>query len=169
MMSYTRPTANNPECADFLHHFNMLVDVKNHQLLDGLTHLSVQGIVTLDLQPSPTISLSPFSVTSPRSHKCILLSVLYSTMFHHITTTGPPVSAHARRVASTTCCNWALSTHLRAAGHLHYTWCQRRHWVTGCPVVIIVLLITVPPLTVTPSPVSKILRHLYMVLQSSPR
>ena len=30
--------------ADFLHHFSLLVDIANHQLLDGLTNLRVQGI-----------------------------------------------------------------------------------------------------------------------------
>ena len=31
--------------ADLLHHFSLLVDVKHHQLLDGLTQLRIQGIV----------------------------------------------------------------------------------------------------------------------------
>ncbi len=40
--------------ADFLHHFNLLVDVTNHQLRDEVTQLRTQGIATLDTSPSPT-------------------------------------------------------------------------------------------------------------------
>ena len=40
--------------ADFLHHFSLLVDISNHQLLDGgLTNLRVQGISSDDASPSP--------------------------------------------------------------------------------------------------------------------
>ena len=93
--------------ADFLHHFSLLVDIKNHQLLDNLTHLSIQGIVTPDSSPSPTLQpqgldadfaalLSDFpSVTQVGITD---RPVLHHTT-HHIPTRGPPVSARARRLA----------------------------------------------------------------------
>ena len=58
--------------ADFLHHFSLLVDVKNHQLLDSVTHLRIQGIVTLTLLSVPETrmtSLPPYSVIFLQSHK----------------------------------------------------------------------------------------------------
>ena len=93
--------------ADFLHHFNLLVDVKNCKLLDNLTHLCVQGIATPETSPSPTLHshgldddfatlLHDFpSVTQVGTADC---PVQHRTT-HHIPTRGPPVSARARRLA----------------------------------------------------------------------
>ena len=44
--------------ADFLHHFSLLVDVKHHQLRDGLTQLSIQGIAAPDRPLRPTMQPS---------------------------------------------------------------------------------------------------------------
>ncbi len=41
--------------ADLLYNFSLLVDVKHHQLLNGLTRLRVQGIATQDPPLSPTL------------------------------------------------------------------------------------------------------------------
>ena len=93
--------------ADFLHHFNLLVDVTNCKLLDNLTHLCVQGIATPETSPSPTLHphgldddfaalLHDFpSVTQVGTADC---PVQHHTT-HHIPTRGPPVSARARRLA----------------------------------------------------------------------
>ena len=93
--------------ADFLHHFSLLVDVKNHQLLDSVTHLRIQGIVTLDPPLRPTLCprdtddkfaaiLRDFpSVTQVH----ITDHPVQHNVTHHIRTTGPPVSARARRLA----------------------------------------------------------------------
>ena len=93
--------------ADLLHHFSLLVDVKHHQLLDGLTQLRIQGIVAPDSSPSPTLLpsqpaneftalLREFpSVTQPE----VSDRPVRHTVTHHIKTTGPPVSARARRLA----------------------------------------------------------------------
>ncbi len=90
--------------ADFLHHFNLLVDVTNHQLR---IQLRTQGIATLDTSPSPTcptdtldadfsVLLREFpSITRVDIADC---PVKHHTT-HHIATKGPPVSARARRLA----------------------------------------------------------------------
>jgi len=38
--------------ADFLRHYNLLVDIVHNRLTDALTHLQVQGITTTDISPS---------------------------------------------------------------------------------------------------------------------
>ncbi len=81
--------------ADFLHNFSLLVDVKHHQLLDGLTQLHVRGIATQDPPLSPTLQpkepvdfaalLHEFpSVTPP----CIADHSPRHDVTHHIPTTG---------------------------------------------------------------------------------
>ena len=90
--------------ADFLHHFSLLVDITNPQLLDGLTNLRVQGISSDDVSPSPAPCLP-----GPENESTAILrefpSVTQMTTLdhpvqhgitHHIQTTGPPVSARAR-------------------------------------------------------------------------
>ena len=55
--------------ADFLRHYNLLVDVGRNRLLDMLTQLQVQGIVSHDPSPSPTVQ-----PTEPKSeYEAILL------------------------------------------------------------------------------------------------
>ena len=93
--------------ADYLHHCSLLVDIKNHQLRDGVTQLRIQGIAAPDLSPSPSLQfrepanefaalLLVFpSVTQP----CISERPVQHNVTHHIRTTGPPVSARARCLA----------------------------------------------------------------------
>ena len=92
--------------ADFLHNYSLLVDMSHNRLLDSLTQLKVQGIVTQESSPSPTLPtaqstnefaaiLSNFpDVTKPHygNHP------IKHDITHHITTTGPPVSAHPWRL-----------------------------------------------------------------------
>jgi len=86
--------------------FFTLVDIAHNQLTDALTHLHVQGITTTDISPSPAV-LS----RQPRNEFEVLLSKfpevvqpctkeqpLKHNVTHHITTTGPPVSARFRRL-----------------------------------------------------------------------
>ena len=87
--------------ADFLHHFSLVVDVKNHQLLAGLTSLCVQGIASLELSPSPILQLRG----SDNQFSALLREFLSNTQVssmnqsmqyhitHHIQTNGPSVSA----------------------------------------------------------------------------
>ena len=93
--------------ADFLQHFGLLVDMRQHRLLDMLTQLKVQGIVTHLSSPSPTFLpsrptneyeaiLSEFpSLTRP----CNQEQPIKHNVTHHIETTGPPVSARNRRLS----------------------------------------------------------------------
>lgn len=92
--------------ADFLTHFDLLVDVKRQVLIDRTTSLSINGITcispmmgirmaTTDLAPNyrelldcfPNLTKPNYSVTS-----------LKHTILHHIPTKGPPVSARPRRL-----------------------------------------------------------------------
>ena len=41
--------------ADFLRHYNLLVDVKHSALIDTLTHLQVHGLLTQEASPSPSL------------------------------------------------------------------------------------------------------------------
>ena len=42
-------------CADFLHHFNLLADMRRYRLLDSLTNLTVQGTATRQPRLSPML------------------------------------------------------------------------------------------------------------------
>ena len=92
--------------ADFLCNYSLLVDMSHNRLLDSLARLKVQGIVTQESSSSPTLPtaqstnefaaiLSNFpDVTKPHygNHP------IKHDITHHIATTGPPVSAHPRRL-----------------------------------------------------------------------
>lgn len=90
--------------ADFLLHFNLLVDLKHKRLINPETSLFTYGNVAHENQPSVlTVSsnssydalLSEFpDITNPTLLK---QSVPHNTV-HHILTRGPPVSAKPRRL-----------------------------------------------------------------------
>ena len=81
--------------------------MKHNKLLDSLTQLKVQGIVSQEPSPSPTF----FNLLSTNEFDAILSSFpdvtqphlrsspIKHDITHHITTTGPPVSAHPRRLS----------------------------------------------------------------------
>ena len=104
-----RPDVGHPIIgADFLHHFGLLVDMKRSCLLDAVTQLHVQGITTCTPSPHPVLNLHS---ASPSVYDSILsefpgVTQLCSydcppkhTGTHHIVTTGPPVTARARRLS----------------------------------------------------------------------
>lgn len=91
--------------ADFLHHFDLLVDIKHRKLLDPLTSLWTRGKAALGestelstirrddqfralLAGFPALT-QPYTATKPVKHH----------VTHCIETTGPPVFAKARRLA----------------------------------------------------------------------
>ena len=90
--------------ADFLRHFNLLVDVEGRKLVDPLTSISSVrsapgdssqlAVIHKDhqftdlLKAFPTLT-QPYSASVPIKHH----------VTHHIETTGPPVRAKARRLA----------------------------------------------------------------------
>ena len=92
--------------ADFLRNYCLLVDMRRHRLSDTLTQLNVQGIVSQVSSPSPTFLgtkiqseydaiLADFpAVTRP----CNSEQPIKHNVTHHITTTGPPVTARTRRL-----------------------------------------------------------------------
>ena len=80
--------------------------MRQHRLFDALTQLKVQGIVSQDSSPSPT-----FLPTKPKNeYEAILADFpavtrpcnneqpIKHNVTHHITTTGPPVTARTRRL-----------------------------------------------------------------------
>ena len=92
---------------DLLHQYNLLVDARNHKLIDSTTQLAVSGISTDEVAISP-ILLHPISQDSfqglfqefpdlTRSNRT--LPCVTSNVTHHINTTGPPVFARARRLS----------------------------------------------------------------------
>ena len=93
--------------ADFLQHFGLVVDMNRRRLIDSITNLKVQGIQAISTSPSPSLlpqsSSSPFdtilleypTITLPSAD----MPPVKHSITHHIPTTGPPVSAKARRLS----------------------------------------------------------------------
>ena len=92
--------------ADFLHHFGLVVDIRQCTLADSTTYLQVNGIssslstgITCPRQYSTNpylVLLSEFpGVTQP----CAADRPVKHNVYHHIKTTGPPVSSRTRRLA----------------------------------------------------------------------
>ena len=93
--------------ADFLRHFNLLVDMKRSRLVDSTTELHIQGISLQTTSPQPCVLAQP-----PANRFAAILSEFplltrpqtinqapKHTVTHHITTSGPPVSTRPRRLA----------------------------------------------------------------------
>ena len=93
--------------ADFLRHFNLLVDMKRSRLVDSTTELHIQGISLQTTSPQPCVFAQP-----PANRFAAILSEFplltrpqtinqapKHTVTHHITTSGPPVSTRPRRLA----------------------------------------------------------------------
>ena len=92
--------------ADFLGHFNLLVDVNRRRLVDNVTQLQVNGISTQESSPSPSV---PRPITSDTFTTLLadfpsLLrppppdQPVKHSVTHHIPTTGPPVAFRPRRL-----------------------------------------------------------------------
>ena len=92
---------------DFLHHFQLLIDMTHRRLVDTTTSLVVKGIMSPGESPSP--SLLPWKPASPFAallaefpgitNPCMGETSLKHDATHHIITTGPPVSERMRRLA----------------------------------------------------------------------
>lgn len=92
--------------ADFLAHYNLLVDLRNKKLIDGTTLLKVSGIARLcDFPNIKAVSgnsqyhqlLACFpDITRPAGAP---REVKHSTVHHIRTTPGPPVACRTRRLA----------------------------------------------------------------------
>lgn len=90
--------------ADFLAHFNLLVDLRGRALIDQLTLLKTKGKVTIDTAPTITACK-----TDSAFHKLIqsFADIMEDSMTskamahnisHHIETKGAPVFARARKL-----------------------------------------------------------------------
>ena len=135
--------------ADFLRNFSLLVDMRQHRLSDALTQLRIQGIATHESSPSPTF-------LPPQSHNeyeailteypavmrpCSSEHPVKHSVTHHITSTGPPVTARTRRLPqndsplpaenSITCYSSVSFALLPAVGPPHCTWFRRSLPGTG--------------------------------------
>ena len=95
--------------ADFLHHFNFLVDVNKRRLIDPLTNMSVVGTPSkcpaLSLVYGDQDSTNPLERMLMRDFAVITKPVYHSDdvkhdVTHHIETKGPPVAARPRRLAA---------------------------------------------------------------------
>lgn len=94
--------------ADFLAHFNLLIDLRRKRLIDGTTKRFSSGKIQ-------TVSVSELSISAIRmtnnqaisellkeyvdiTRKSTLRSLTNSSVQHYIETTGPPVHSKARRL-----------------------------------------------------------------------
>jgi cleavage and polyadenylation specificity factor subunit 1 len=91
--------------ADFLRHFNLLVDLRNRSLIDAVTHLRIHGITSTLPVLSPVYAAlppTPFTkilqeypdITRPTTKQ----PAVNHNVAHHIVTRGPPCSARPRRL-----------------------------------------------------------------------
>nr|VZI14922.1 unnamed protein product [Spirometra erinaceieuropaei] len=93
--------------ADFIAHFNLLVDLKNHRLVDCGTnlHARCQSDVNPCVSPLTVMPISDCPLHSllrqfPRLTNPSFREVdIKHTVTHHISTTGPPKSCRSRRLA----------------------------------------------------------------------
>ncbi|BHF63058.1 hypothetical protein SprV_0200604700 [Sparganum proliferum] len=93
--------------ADFLAHFNLLVDLKNRRLVDCITnlHARCQSDVNPCVNPLTVMPISDCPFHSllrqfPRLTNPSFREVdIKHTVTHHISTTGPPKSCRPRRLA----------------------------------------------------------------------
>ena len=94
--------------ADFLPHFNLLVDLRNRSLIDAETPLRVSGITSPIPAPHliyAALPTAPFTKI-PSEYPDIIRPTTKQTavkhnVAHHIVTRGPPCSARPRRLPPT--------------------------------------------------------------------
>ncbi|BHF58445.1 hypothetical protein SprV_0100139700 [Sparganum proliferum] len=92
--------------ADFLTHFNLLVDLKNHRLVDSLTNLRARcqseinpHLNSLTIMPISDCPFHSLLRQFPRLTNPSLREVdIKHTVTHHISTTGPTKSCRPRRL-----------------------------------------------------------------------
>lgn len=92
--------------ADFLHHFNLMVDMKRQRLIDSVTTLTVSGITSHQATTSPSFQppQAPAAFQDLLREYPSLLRTSYDPAdiqhdtTHCIKTSGPPAFARARRL-----------------------------------------------------------------------
>ena len=88
-------------CADFLHHFGLIVDIWHRTLSDSTTHLQVNGLssITHPHQDSSNPFLILLSEFPGVTRACAPDHPVKHNASHYIKTTGPPVSSCTCRLA----------------------------------------------------------------------
>ena len=116
---------------DFLHNYSLLVNIKHHQLLDGLR---IQGIAAPDSSLGPTLQphepANEFAAIlrdfSSVTQQCVSVShITFGQQVHpcRVRCAASLQSAFRSLVASsTTCYNWESSAYLRVVGHPPCIW-----------------------------------------------
>lgn len=91
--------------ADFLHHFNLLIDLRMGKLIDPLTNISVSG-VTIAIHSGSICSVNPnlkfyqiLKEFTALYHDNPQVNGIQHDTSHYIETKGPPVFAKARRLS----------------------------------------------------------------------
>ena len=92
--------------SDFLHHFNLLVDMRKQRLIDGNTELSVTGCKAITSPISPVFFIAatdyPYQILLRSYPELTNLNFVVSksthSTTHHIETTGAPVFSRPRRL-----------------------------------------------------------------------
>ena len=87
--------------ADFLEHHHLVVDMRHRRLVDAVTSLRVQGVLYSKpslgpslLPRSPTNSFEAILAQFPAvTQPCKVSGDIKHSVTHHITTSGPPISA----------------------------------------------------------------------------
>ncbi|GFW64996.1 transposon Ty3-G Gag-Pol polyprotein [Trichonephila clavipes] len=83
--------------ADFLNKFNLLIDIRNKQLIDGITNLHVTGEISSILQENRNNIFLQFpDLMKPN----LLITNTKHDVKHYIATKGPPVYSKARQLDS---------------------------------------------------------------------
>ena len=167
--------------ADFLAYHGLLVDVKNHTLIDSMTNLktniahtkqNAHGLTTIN----PLFSSDLFNsilLEYPELTRSFIDTPIKHDVVHHIETLGPPVSARTRRLpperltmslglSSTTCWSSASFAPPPVIGLPHCTWSPRKQ-ETGDLAEIIGHLIESQCQTGIQYPIFKTSRLHYMV------
>ena len=85
--------------SDFLHHFNLLVDMRRRWFIDANTELSVTGFKanTSPISPVFFIAAIPYLIMRLTNLNFVVSKPTHSTS-HHIETTGAPVFSCPRRL-----------------------------------------------------------------------
>lgn len=90
--------------ADFLHHFDLLIDIRRAKLIDNYTKTESAGIYSDTSTPS-VLSIAPNTTLSEIIKEFPNLTKFYNNpnsqphnTTHHITTNGPPVASKVRRL-----------------------------------------------------------------------
>ncbi|GFW37581.1 transposon Ty3-I Gag-Pol polyprotein [Trichonephila clavipes] len=93
--------------ADFLNKFKLLIDIRNKQLIDGITNLHVKGEISSILQENKinivdkTSKFSNIILQFPDLMKPnLLITNTKQDVKHYIATKGPPVYSKARQLDS---------------------------------------------------------------------